>query len=99
MVLTVALLALDITNCESQIVNSYPSATLLDDNKQTIVIKVGYPARLELRGRPFRETQPYNNDKAEINPSSADKIGPDVRHELEVCWIIIIENDARYNIF
>lgn len=64
----------------------YTPETLLGDNNQKVTIQVGYPAGIELLGRPLRERQPYSNDvkKGSSSPSTAKAIGPDVRHELEV---------------
>ena len=57
----------------------------LRDNVQTVNIQVGYPAGIQLLGRPLRERQPYSNDVSGTTlPATATAIGPDVRHELEV---------------
>ena len=56
----------------------------MGDNRKSVKIGVGYPAGIELMGRPLRERQPYSNDAPLVVPTSAKAIGPDVRHELEV---------------
>ena len=56
----------------------------MGDNERSVSIKVGYPAGIDLNGRPLRERQPYSNDVPVVAARNTKDIGPDVRHELEV---------------